>query len=150
MTVPATDRLQESLRAILAALLPTLAYYAVWEYRVLNVSPPLGPPAPVKLGVPILVDCVALDAATAATLPPTLSAKVLQPGPSGLVAIPAIGSVVLVGFANGSPGKPYVHSLDPNVAPINTPFSQFATLLHGSTDPATQAAAAFLQAELGL
>jgi hypothetical protein len=150
LTQPAGDRLQDSLRAILAALLPTLAYYGVWEYRVLGSVPPvLAPPVPLPLGTPITVDCVALDAAVAATLPPTLSAKVLQPGPSGLVAIPKVGSVVLVGFANGSPGKPYIHSLDPSQAPGYTPFTPFAQALSvAATTPQVAAAGLLLLQEL--
>lgn len=99
-----SDRLRASLRTILEEMLPELLAYAHWEYRVQSVSGSV--PGPIKITAK----------ATDPRVPDAVSI-VLRPGPSGGVAIPIVGSSVLIGFANGDYAKAYVFSLDPNAQP---------------------------------
>ena len=99
-----SDRLRASLRTILEEMLPELLAYAHWEYRVQSVSGSV--PGPIKITAK----------ATDPRVPDAVSI-VLRPGPSGGVAIPIVGSSVLIGFANGDYSKAYVFSLDPNAQP---------------------------------
>jgi hypothetical protein len=147
--VTANDRLAVALEGILAALLPTIAYYTTYEYRVLAALPPLVPPAPVPAGTSVTIDCVATDPPVLATFPSQLAGLVLWPGPSGLVAIPAVGSIVRVGFVNGDPAKPFVAGLDPAGINTGSALLSFATLLStASVDPVAKAAGLLLLQEL--
>lgn len=99
-----TDRLRAAWEQILIAILPSLATYVRWEYRVTGVQP--GPPVLVS-GSPVAGACPF----------GTLANITLWPGPSGCYALPAVGSLVLVEFHEGNPAKPSVCGLDPNVPP---------------------------------
>jgi hypothetical protein len=107
------DRERAALEAILDALLPQLMYYAVWTYRVAGSSD--GPPVTIS-GTP---DDPRL---------PTLARIVLRQGPDGGYATPASGSLIAVGFLNGDPQSPYVHSLDPT-ATVGKSWQHAGTLV---------------------
>lgn len=102
-----SDRLQDNLYAVIGALLPRLALFAEWEYRIASVTP----------SQPILFDLILADPANAFAkqcgLPLSLARVPLWPGPGGIVSIPAIGSVVLVRFNNADAGKYVVSGIDP-------------------------------------
>jgi hypothetical protein len=100
-----SDRLRDAFSAILDALLPALATYVKWEYRVVGTSP--GPPVTISAS-PVSAACPF----------GTLANITLWPGPTGGYAVPAPGSLVLVEFHEGSPAKPSVCGLDPNVPPL--------------------------------
>jgi hypothetical protein len=138
------DRLAKALASILAALLPTIAYYAIYEYRVLVAKPLAPPPTPVLSGRSVTVDCVAIDPPVLATFPRELSGLVIWPGPSGLVAIPAVGSLVRVGFVNGSPARPYIQGLDPAGIPTGSSMLSFASSLSTAVSTPQCAAAGLL------
>lgn len=143
------DRMVTAIQGILDALLPTLAYYATYEYRVLAALPVAVPPTPVLAGQSVTIDCVAIDPPVLATFPRELSNLTLWPGPSGLVAIPAVGSLVRVGFVNGSPARPFVAGLDPAGINTGSALHSFAQTLAGATvDPIAKAAGLLLLAEL--
>lgn len=143
------DRMTVAIQGILDALLPTLAYYATYEYRVLAALPLVPPPAPLVAGTPVTIDCVAIDPPVLATFPRELAKMPLWPGPSGLVAIPAVGSLVRVGFVNGSPARPFVAGLDPAGINTGSALHSFAALLATATvDPIAKAAGLLLQSEL--
>lgn len=114
-----TDRLQDSLETVLALLVPRVAtalgVYGRWEYRVVAVKP--GPPVLVS-GNPVSTSCPF----------GSLADITLWPGPDGSYAIPAPGSLVLVEFHDGSPAKPAICGLDPNVPPTEI-------VLGSGTDP---------------
>lgn len=99
------DRLLSNWRAILQALVGTLAPYAVWEYRVVSVD---SAAPPVKVSVRPTSDLNPFGPQAGMTL---------WPGPSGTVAVPQVGSLVRLQFADGSPTKPMIVGLDPNAAP---------------------------------
>lgn len=99
-----SDRLKVAFETILTALLPSLAAYVRWEYRVLSVSP--GPPVLIS-GRPVSTRCPF----------GTLASITLWPGPSGAYAVPVVGSLVLIEFHDGNPAKPAVCALDPNEVP---------------------------------
>lgn len=118
MTQP-VDRLSASLQAILQALLPSLYCYVQWEMRVQTAtppSPPGAPGAPAVFTTPAMVTCVPLDPKVVALLPTSVNIA-MWPGPSGALSVPAVGSLVRVGFVNADPSKPYIAGLDPNVMP---------------------------------
>ncbi len=100
-----SDRLRGAFEDILDALLPRLNYYVLWEYRVVLVSP--GPP-------------VTIDARTSDPSMPDLAGVRIWPGPGGVIAVPAIGSRIRVGFINGDPSRPAVLGLDPESQPTLT------------------------------
>lgn len=99
------DRLLSNWRAILQALVGTLAPYAVWEYRVVSVD---SATPPVKVSVRPTSDLNPFGPQAGMTL---------WPGPSGTVAVPQVGSLVRLQFADGSPTKPMIVGLDPSAAP---------------------------------
>lgn len=100
-----SDRLKVAWEQILTALLPSLATYVKWEFRVQGASP--GPPVTISA------------AAVSADCPwQTLANITLWPGPSGAYAVPAPGTLVLVEFHEGNPGKPSIAGLDPNNVPV--------------------------------
>lgn len=144
-----SDRMAVALQGILDALLPTLAYYATYEYRVLAALPLTPPPAPLVAGTPVTIDCVAIDPPVLATFPRELNLA-LWPGPSGLVAIPAVGSLVRVGFVNGSPSRPFVAGLDPAGINTGSALHSFAFTLAqaGPSEPVAKAAGLLLLSEL--
>jgi hypothetical protein len=106
-----SDRLREALEGVVSQIMPriaaSLAVYMRWEYTVAGVTP--GPPVLIS-GVP---------ASTTCPFGP-LANITLWPGADGGYAIPAPGSLVLVEFHDGSPAKPAVCGLDPNVPPLVT------------------------------
>lgn len=99
-----SDRLLSAFDRLLTLLRPRLAYYAVWEYRVVTTSGT----GPVKL-----------DARAVSPLcpMPDLAGMTLWPGPSGCYAVPVPGSSVRVAFVDGDPTKPAIVGLDPLSAP---------------------------------
>ena len=115
------DRLLSDLRAIVRGLLPNFSYYAVWEYRV----------AAIRSAVPP----IALDLQPTGLLNPfgPQANLTLWPGPSGSVALPQVGSLARVAFADGDPGKPMIVGLDPASKPTmvfvgEDPSGEFAAL----------------------
>lgn len=97
-----TDRLLSSLARIVATFAPVLRF-ARWEYRVQVVS----------ATPPITVDAIP---AGASPFGPISGIK-LWPGTDGSVAVPAVGSLVELTFAEGDPGKPRIVGLDPDQEP---------------------------------
>lgn len=99
-----SDRLLSAFDRLLTLLRPRLAYYAVWEYRVVAASGT----GPVKL-----------DARAVSPLcpMPDLAGMTLWPGPSGCYAVPVSGSSVRVAFVDGDPSKPAIVGLDPASEP---------------------------------
>lgn len=97
-----TDRLLTSLARIASALSPRLRLM-VWEYRVQNVS----------AVPPITVDAIPAGASPFGRI----TGIKLRPGPDGSVAVPAVGSLVDLAFAEGDAGKPRIVGLDPEQPP---------------------------------
>lgn len=93
-----SDRLRVAISAILDLLQPDLLYARVWNYRVITVVP----------GPPVLIDAISLDP----RMPP-IQGIMLWPGPSGCVAVPAVGSQVRLGFIAADPKQPMLVGLDP-------------------------------------
>jgi hypothetical protein len=88
------------MRKLLEMLLPRLAVAAAWEYRVQSTTST----PPIKIdAVPVSSDCPFGPQA----------GITLWPGPSGSVAVPVVGSIVRLGFADASPAKPMIVGLDP-------------------------------------
>ena len=112
-----SDRLLTSLARIAAALSPRLRLM-VWEYRVQNVSA-----AP-----PITVDAIPAGASPFGRI----TGIKLRPGPDGSVAVPAVGSLVDLAFAEGDAGKPRIVGLDPDQPPtmvyVGSVAGEFAAL----------------------
>jgi len=100
------DRLRLAWQQILSGLLPALATYVRWEFRVLSVSP----------GPPVLISASAVNGAC--PFPSPISNITLWPGPCGCYAIPPVGSLVLLEFHEGSETKPSIAGLDPSNPPI--------------------------------
>jgi hypothetical protein len=119
-----SDRFVTAFRAILNALLPTLANFGHWEYRVTEVLP--GPPVLIS-GVPVSVNCPFGN----------LARITLWPGPTGGYATPAIGSRVLVAFVDGDPQKPRIAGLDPNSTPVLTTLAGGGPAIARSGDTVT-------------
>ena len=105
------DRFRASQEAILAGFLTSQAAFAQWEYRVSGATP--GSP-PTVSGVP--VDPVRCPFGPLANIS-------VWPGPDGGYAVPAPGSLVLVGFNDGNVAKPRICGMDPSVPPILTTFA---------------------------
>jgi hypothetical protein len=98
-----SDRLQEAIRREILALVPQIKRFGRWRYRVQTVtSTP-----------PILVSAVP---AGESEYGPIDKIK-LWPGPDGSVAVPAIGSLVVLTFAEGNAGMPMIVGLDPDAPP---------------------------------
>jgi hypothetical protein len=110
-----SDRLIGSLEAVIAALLPKLAYYAQWGARV----------ASVESGPPVVITCVPTSALGLSLLGPTIVAT-LCPGADGGYATPLPGTLVRISFVDASPANPEIVRLDPNAVP--------ATITLGSPD----------------
>lgn len=128
-----SDRLKVAWEQILTALLPSLATYVKWEFRVQSSLP--GPPVTISA------------AAVSADCPwQTLANITLWPGPSGAYAIPAPGTLVLVEFHEGNPGKPSIAGLDPNNVPILTTLGGGSTPIAREGDTITITQAQFVAA----
>lgn len=125
-----TDRLRLAWQQILTGLLPALATYVRWEFRVTSVNP----------GPPVLISATPVSSECPFGQSGGISNITLWPGPSGAYAVPAIGSLVLLEFHEGNPAKPSIAGLDPNVPP--TPIT-----LGSGTDPI--AMSALVSTELG-
>ncbi len=138
------DRLASAIESIIDALKPTLLYYATYEYRVLVARPPLLPPAPMLSSVQVSIDCVAIDPPVLASFPRSLSSLTVWPGPSGITAIPAVGSLVRVSFLNGDPARPFVSGVGPGTLQTASALLSFATALSTSATPPQAAAAGLL------
>lgn len=95
-----SDRLDSAINALFEAFLPRITYHLVWEYTVQATYTTGGLP-------PISADLKSLNPAV-----PDLAAITLWAGPDGSVAVPAPGSIVRVGFANGDSTKPMIVGLD--------------------------------------
>lgn len=154
-----SDRLKVSIETLFRLMLPRLAYLAQWEARVILVTPGqppnLGnPPLPTQYLIPTTVNCSMVDADAVALFGPAfVNAPIpLWADAGGFVSIPEVGSLVRVGFVNGSPQRPYVAGLDPTTFPASSAalaLRAFATILSTSTtDPTAVIAANALLAEL--
>jgi hypothetical protein len=102
MVSAGADRLRTALESTLAGLLPSLAAYVKWEYRVVSATP----------GEPVLVSGSPVSAACPFG---TLANIQLWPGASGGYAVPAPGTLITVEFHEGNTEKPAVANLDPSV-----------------------------------
>ena len=120
-----TDRLKVAWEHILAALLPSLATYVKWEFRVQSASS----------GPPVTISAAAVSAACPWQ---SLANITLWPGPSGAYAVPAPGTLVLVEFHEGNPAKPAIAGLDPNNVPVTI-------TLGAGTDPIAMSSLVFGQ-----
>jgi len=109
-----TDRLRDAVAAVLRGMLPNLAAYVRWEYRVVGAVP--GPPVLIS-GTPVDGSC---------PFGP-LTNITLWPGPAGGYAVPAPGSLVLIEFHGGDPRKPAVCGLDPSQYPTSIKLGGPAT-----------------------
>ena len=95
------DRLNDSLDEIIESRTPNLAYYAVWKCTIVAVHG----------SGPWTIDVVPTDPAcplpgmTTLTYWPSIAGARVQPPDDG-------SATCLVGFINGSPQQPYVHSFD--------------------------------------
>lgn len=98
------DRLLSAFDRLLTLLRPRLAFYAVWEYRVVSASG----------SGPVRIDARAVSSLCPM---PDLAGITLWPGPSGCYAVPVPGSSVRIAFVDGDPTKPAIVGLDPNSAP---------------------------------
>lgn len=160
MTAPmGADRLRVSIETLFRLMLPKLAYLAQWEARVVLVTPGQPPnpgtlPIPTQFITPTTVNCAFVDADAIALFGPAFvnTPIPLWPGASGTISVPAPGSLVRVGFVNGSPQRPFVAGTDPMhfpAASVPLALRQFAAILATSTtDPQAALAAAALQAGL--
>jgi hypothetical protein len=97
-----SDRLLDSFRRTVESLAPRLRF-ALWEYRVQSVT----------ATPPITVDAIPAGASPFGNI----SGIKLWPGSDGSVAVPAVGSLVMLTFAEGDAGKPRIVGLDPDQAP---------------------------------
>ena len=98
-----SDRLLTSLTRIVRALVGDGAVWSRWEYRVQSVT----------ATPPITVDAIP---AGASPFGPISGIKP-WPGTDGSVAVPAVGSLVELTFAEGDKGKPRIVGLDPDQVP---------------------------------
>lgn len=119
MTSP--DRLKAALEDLFQLMLPQLVYYVQWPARVL-VATPAAPPAtagPAVFASPATVNCAITDARALAVLGPQFQniAVPIWADASGLVCVPAVGSLVRVGFVGGSAQDPYIAGIDPQNLP---------------------------------
>jgi hypothetical protein len=117
------DRLKNELETLFSLLLPRLAYFVEWEARVIVATPPTPsasppvPPAPGIFIVPAKVSVVFVDSEAIKVFGLQLANVALWADSGGNVAVPTPGSLVRVAFANGSPTKPYIAGIDPQVMP---------------------------------
>lgn len=124
-----SDRFRIAAETLVSLILPrvvaALAPYAKWEFRVTAVLPaPIpAPPIPpatapgVSLVLPIMISATPLAADCPYGQGTGLANITLWPGPDGSIAIPQVGSTVLVEFHDGNPAKPAVCGLDPSNPP---------------------------------
>lgn len=124
-----TDRFRVAAETLFSLILPrvtaALAPYAKWEFRVTQVTPvpvptPPIPPATapgIELTLPIMISATPLSAACPYGQQTGLSNITLWPGPDGSIAVPQVGSTVLVEFHEGNPAKPAVCGFDPQNPP---------------------------------
>lgn len=101
------DRIRGALERLARAALSSAPFAHVYEYRVIQMA--VGgyldlQPTDTSLGLPVLTR----------VLP--------RPGVAGSSSTPVPGSIVLVGFVNGSPARPYVAAWaapgDPGAVPL--------------------------------
>ena len=115
-----SDRLLSGFGAIIRALLPSLTAYVVWSYRVVSVT---------SATPPVKIDCRPVS-----SLCPygPQAGMTLWPGPSGTVAVPQVGSLVRLAFADASPSNPMIVGLDPSAPPtmvfVGETAGEFAAL----------------------
>lgn len=122
-----TDRLKAALESILGLLMPRLAYSLQWEGVVLLAVPPTPSAAfvsglyqgPATYTTPGFVNVQLVDADALSMFGPSFSAIPipLWGDASGFVCVPTVGSLVRVGFVNGSPTKPFIAGTDPTIFP---------------------------------
>ena len=121
------DRLKSSLESLFALMLPRLAYYVQWEGRVLLAVPPTPTPAfvaalyqgPATYTTPGYVNVQLVDPDALAIFGPAFSTIpiALWGDASGFVCVPTVGSLVRVGFVNGSGVRPFIAGTDPTIFP---------------------------------
>lgn len=91
-----TSRLPEALRRIVESFTAHHKYFAPWEYRVVLQSG----------------ERLDLQATRVSSGMPDLRAVRIRQGSGGVRVHPALGSLCLVSFVNGDPGRPVVTSFD--------------------------------------
>ena len=121
------DRLKAALESLFALMLPRLAYMMQWEGRVILAAPPAPTPAfisalfqgPATYVTPGFVNVQLTDPDALAIFGPKFSTIpiALWGDASGFVCVPTVGSLVRVGFVNGSPVRPFIAGTDPTVFP---------------------------------
>lgn len=114
------DRLIAAYEAIFDLMLARLKSYIQWEYTVYAVH---------GTG-PVTVDCQSTDPSM-----PDIPGVVLWPGPDGAYSLPAVGSLVTLGFTNGDMKKPRITSTDPNASPTQVFLSGTGPAVARNTDP---------------
>jgi hypothetical protein len=93
------DRLLSAFRELVRAELPQLLYLGVWEYSVTSAT-----------------SSTFSGRATSTSFPlPDLVDVAMRPGIAGATFTPAVGSLVLVTFANANPARPVVVAWDATV-----------------------------------
>ena len=124
--LPTDDRLQAALTAAVELILPRvmgqLACFAAWEYRVVSVTPGSAATPTIVAGVPV-------DVTRCPFGPLTVP---MWPGNAWGYSLPITGSIVVVRFNDGNPGKPRIDGLDPSTPPtsvlLGSPLATPATL----------------------
>lgn len=120
-----SDRLKAALEGLFALMLPKLAYWVQWEGVVLMATPgvpatsPAQPAGPMVLTKPATVNVRLTDADALGQFGQQFQniAIPIWADAGGLISVPTIGSLVRVGFVNGSASKPYIAGLDPMTMP---------------------------------
>ena len=108
-------------------MLPRLAYYIQWEGRVLLAVPPTPSAAfasalfqgPATYTTPGFVNVQLTDPDALEIFGPAFSSIpiALWGDASGFVCVPTVGSLVRIGFVNGSAVRPYIAGTDPMIFP---------------------------------
>jgi hypothetical protein len=121
------DRLKAAIETLFAQMLPRLPYCIQWEGIVLLAVPPTPTAAfvsalyqgPATYTTPGFVNVQLVDSAALEIFGPSFSTIPipLWGDASGFVSVPTVGSLVRVGFVNGSPSKPYIAGTDPMIFP---------------------------------
>lgn len=120
---PFDDRALAALRALIRAELAELTYLGTWEYQVTSATETTFDGLPTSTAFPL----------------PGLVGVPHRPGVAGARCAPAPGSLVLVGFANGDPGRPFVRAYD--VTPSDsTAIDTTGTLALGQSASAVELA----------
>lgn len=112
-----TDRLRRAFLSMVKAVAPQLLYLGTYEANVVASSAPATTQSQLG-GVTWVVSCAFTDAALVKILPPLANITV-WPGPVWGYSVPAVGSLVRVGFVNGDPSKPAIVGLDPSTPPTS-------------------------------